>query len=192
MSQPPVMLVPFTAALLPAVQPWFRHPEVGRRLGGPQWPERELRLLGTGLGEMFRGREVLRAHSWVALDAAGDPVAKIGGEVYDRWCRYTETPHGPVVDAVEPGPAMGLAYVVDPARWRRGFGVATLRAVLDAPAVADVVLFALGIDSDNVAGARCAAAAGFTADDPTPDAEDMVYHTLRRHPVRLRCERARS
>jgi len=177
---PQVSLAPFTVELLPAVQPWFRHPEVDRRLGGPEWPERELRLLDSGLGEMFRGRRVLRTHSWVAFDAAGDPVAKVGGEVYDRWCRYTETPDGPVVDEVEPGPAMGLAYVVDPARWRRGFGVATLRALIAAPEVADVVVFAVGIDADNVASARCARAAGLTPDRLTPDFEGTVFHLLRR------------
>jgi hypothetical protein len=85
---PPVTLVPFTAEQLALVQPWFRHPEVVRRLGGPEWVERELRLLDSGIGEMFRGRRVLRTHSWVAFDAAGDAVAHIGGEVYDRWSRY--------------------------------------------------------------------------------------------------------
>jgi hypothetical protein len=85
------------------------------------------------MGEMFRGRRVLRAHSWVALDRTGAAVAHVGGEVYDRWCRdrwcrYHEGPAGPVVSDPEPGPAMGLAYVVDPRRWRRGFGRAALTA----------------------------------------------------------------
>jgi RimJ/RimL family protein N-acetyltransferase len=179
-----VALVPFTPDLLATVQPWFRHPEVVRRLGGPEWPARELRLIDAGIGEMFRGRRVLRTHSWVALDASGAAVAKIGGDVYDRWCRYTEGPDGPVVDAVEPGPAMGLAYVVDPARWRRGFGAATLRAAMDAPEVAEVVLFAAGIDADNVASARCAAAAGLFPDTAVPDWEGVVYHIRRRAPAR--------
>ena len=38
---PTVRLVPFVPDLLPAVQPWFDHPEVRRRLGGRQWPARE-------------------------------------------------------------------------------------------------------------------------------------------------------
>jgi hypothetical protein len=118
MPRPPlVTLVPFTEDLLAAVQPWFSDPEVRRRLGGPEWPERELRFRQAEGGEEFRGRSVLRVHSWVALDAAGEPVAKIGGDVYDRWSRYDGSrPEHPVVSALEPGPAMGLAYVVDPAR----------------------------------------------------------------------------
>jgi hypothetical protein len=102
MPPPPVSLVPFTAEQLALVQPWFQHPEVVRRLGGPEWVERELQLLDSGIGEMFRGRRVLRTHSWVAFDEAGDAVAHIGGEVYDRWCRYAETPEPhvdqPIVD----------------------------------------------------------------------------------------------
>ncbi|HEX8346683.1 MAG TPA: GNAT family N-acetyltransferase [Actinoplanes sp.] len=184
MSGGPVTLVPFRADLLAAVQPWFEHPEVRRRLGGPEWPARELAITEQKLGEIFRGRRVLRVHSWVALDAAGVPVAKIGGDVYDRWCRYREDPGGSVVDRVEPGPAMGLAYVVDPRRWRQGFGRATLRAVVDAPEVADVILFGAGVDHDNVASARCATSAGFVADGAEPDWESTVYHVLRRRPPR--------
>jgi RimJ/RimL family protein N-acetyltransferase len=175
-----VRLAPFTEDLLSVVLPWFSNPEVDRYLGGPDWPVRELRLMGSGLGEVFRGRRVLRTHSWVAFDPSGVAVAKVGGEVYDRWCRYAEGADGPVVDRIEPGPAMGLAYVVDPRRWRQGFGTAALRAAVDAPEVADVVLFAAGVEVDNVASARCAVAAGLTATTTGPDWEGMVYHVLRR------------
>jgi RimJ/RimL family protein N-acetyltransferase len=181
-ASPAVTLAPYTVDRLPAVRPWFTDPEVRRRLGGPDWPERELQLMNQGLGETFRGRRVLRTHSWVALDAAGEVVAHLGGEVYDRWCRYDETPDGPVVSDVEPGPAMGLAYVVDPGRWRRGFGRAALRAAVAAPEVADVAVFALGIETDNTASRRCAESAGFRADDAGPDWEDIVHHVLRRRP----------
>ena len=184
MSGGPVTLVPFTVDLLAVVQPWFEHPEVRHRLGGPQWPARELAITDQKLGEIFRGRRVLRVHSWVALDAAGVPVAKIGGDVYDRWCRYREGPGGDVVDREEPGPAMGLAYVVDPRRWRQGFGRAALRAVVDAPETADVRIFAAGIDHDNVASARCATSAGLLPDDTEPDWEGMVVLVLRRRPPR--------
>lgn len=173
-------LVAYTAEWLPAIQPWYEHPEVRRWLGGPEWPARELTLLGTGLGETFRGRRVLRDHSWIVLDAQGRAVAHIGGEVYDRWCRYAEGPDGPVVTDVEPGPAMGLAYVVDPGRWRRGLGRAALTAVVNAPEVEDVVVFGAGIEPDNVASVRCAVAAGFRPERAEPDWEGMVYHLLRR------------
>lgn len=104
-----VTLRPFTAAILPRVQPWFRHPEVRRRLGGPDWPARELRLPAAGPGEQYRGRIVLRVHSWVAVDDAGTPLAKIGCDVYDRWTRRDGSrPDQPVIAAAEPGPGNGL------------------------------------------------------------------------------------
>ena len=176
-----VRLVPFTAASLPVVQQWFRHPEVDRRLGGPEWPARELRLMAEKPGGEFRGRRVLRTHSWLVLDADEVPVAKIGGDVYDCWTRYLgEGPGGPIIDRREPGPAMGLAYVVDPNRWGRGFGTASLWAVTGSPEVADVRLFVAGIDADNTASSRCARSVGLVPDEPEPDWEGTVQHILRR------------
>ena len=173
--------MPFTAESLPLVQPWFRHPEVDRRLGGPEWPARELRLMREKPGGEFRGRRVLRTHSWLLVEEDGAPVAKIGGDVYDRWTRYLgEGPDGPVTDGSEPGPAMGLAYVVDPDRWLQGYGRAALLAVVACPDVADVRLFVAGIDADNPASSRCARSAGLVPDDPEPDWEGTVYHLLRR------------
>ncbi|WP_433305839.1 GNAT family N-acetyltransferase [Actinoplanes sp. CA-030573] len=178
---PSVVLRPFTEDLLPTVQPWFHDPEVNRWLGGPEWPALQFRI-DANIGEVFRGRRALRVHSWLAYDETGVAVAHIGGDVYDRWCRYTEGPDGPVVDRVEPGPAMGFAYVVDPARRRRGFGAATIRALMAAPEVADVVLFAAGIEPGNVASARCAVAAGLLPDALEPDWEDIVHYVRRRDP----------
>ncbi|GIF20148.1 RimJ/RimL family protein N-acetyltransferase [Actinoplanes tereljensis] len=171
-----VVLRPFDTSLLSLVQPWFHHPEVNRWLGGPSWPVPR----ADHSDELFRGLRVLRSHTWVAFDRDGTAVGYIGGEVYDRWCRYSEGPDGPVVDKIEPGPAMGFAYVVDPRRWRQGFGVAILRACMDAPEVADVVLFAAGIEPGNVASVRCAIAAGLLPESASPDWEDMIYHVRRR------------
>jgi len=150
-------------------------------LGGPDWPERELTLLDSNPDKEFRGRLTLRAHSWVLLDQAGVPVAKIGGDVYDRWTSYAgERDGAPVIlDTIE-RISMGLAYVVDPQRWGQGFGTSALRMVVDHPATADVELFVAGIDADNAASSRCALAAGFRIGDTKPDFEDTVYHFYRR------------
>ncbi len=136
------------------------------RLGGPEWPERALQLQAAEDDDEFRGMRVLRSHTWLAW-SHDEPVGYLGGEVYDRWTTYDGSdPDHPVVTGSEPGPAMGSAYVVDPARWRRGFGVAVLRAWVEAPEVADVRVFALGIEHDNLASTRCALAAGFVPDPP--------------------------
>jgi RimJ/RimL family protein N-acetyltransferase len=167
-------LVPFTPELLPAVQPWFEHPEVRRRLGGPDWPVRELALRTAARDdEPFRGMAVLRAHSFVALDDDDAPVAHIGGEVYDCWTVWD--PAREEVLAVHPGRAMGAAYVVDPARWGQGVCRAALRALIAAPEVTDVVQFLLGIDEDNAASRAAARAAGFGPLGEEPDAEGMVF-----------------
>ncbi|MCZ2836827.1 GNAT family N-acetyltransferase [Modestobacter sp. VKM Ac-2985] len=175
---PTPRLVPFEPELLPRVLPWFDHPVVRRRLGGRSWPERELALRTAARGEEFRGRTVLRAHSCVALDADGDPVALIGGDVYDRWTQWDPATNR--VTAVDERRTMGAAYVVDPARWRRGYGAATLRALGTADALADVEQFVLGIEPDNTASLRTATAVGFDPLTTEPDAEDLVYlHLVR-------------
>lgn len=174
-----VRLVPLEPELLLAVLPWFDHPEVQRRLGDRSWPEREMALrTGTPPFEEFRGRRVLRTHTFVAVDDDGRPVAQIGGDVYDRWTTWD--PAAERVIATDPRRSMGAAYVVDPQRWGRGYGRATLRALVEAPETADVELFVLGIDPDNTASLRVAAGAGFTPLTTEPDAEDMVYVQLSR------------
>lgn len=175
---PPVRLVTFEPEHLLAVLPWFDSPQVRQHLGGREWPERELALRTAVRGEEFRGRRVLRAHAFVALDDAGQPVAQIGGDVYDRWTRWDATTQE--VTATDRRRTMGAAYVVDPERWGRGYGRATLRALVAAPQTADVEQFVLGIEPGNVASLRVAAAAGFTALTAEPDAEDLVWvHRLR-------------
>ena len=136
-----------------------------------------------GRAGSFRGRTVLQAYLWVALDDQGVAVAKVGGEVYDRYTRFDGSADPPVVYAVEPGPAMGLAYVVHPARWRQGVGRAVLRAAVAHPDVANVRVFSAGIDADNQASRRCASSAGFAPDVEEPDWEGSVYYLLRRDSV---------
>ena len=175
---PAVRLVPFQPEHLPAVLPWFDDPETQRRLGGREWPQREFALSTAARDEEFRGRRVLRAHSFVALDDADRPVAQIGGDVYDRWTLW-DPPAERVVEVLERR-TMGSAYVVAPPCRGHGYGSATLRALVAAPETADVEQFVLGIEPDNAASLRVAAAAGFTPLTTEPDVEDMVYlHLVR-------------
>jgi RimJ/RimL family protein N-acetyltransferase len=176
--EPPARLVPFEPEHLPAVLPWFDCPEVQRRLGGREWPERELALRTTTWTEEFRGRRVLRAHAFVLVDGDDRPVAQIGGDVYDRWTTWDPVRERVLTD--DPRRTMGAAYVVDPDRWGQGYGRAALRALVAAPQTADVEQFVLGIEPDNAASLRAAAAAGFTPLTCEPDAEDMVYVRLLR------------
>ena len=71
---------------------------------------------------------------------------------------------------------MAIGYVVDPARWRQGYGRAAIETVLAHPGLADVRLWVCGIDADNTASRRCAESAGFRLTDPAPDFEDVLYY----------------
>jgi RimJ/RimL family protein N-acetyltransferase len=163
MSAHVLTLRPLSESAATEIEHWFDHPEVRHRLGGRPWIHRAVHLLDAPVGEMFRGRKVLRAHGWIADDADGTPVANIGGDVYDRFDSARVV-------------SMGLGYVVDPSRWRTGLGRAAIETVLRHPAVRDVALFFCGIDADNHASRRCAESAGFHLTDPVPDHEDTLYY----------------
>lgn len=168
---------PLTEAGTRLIEHWFDHPEVRARLGDRMWIHRELRLIGQRPGTSFRGARVLRSYGWIAEDRAGLPVAFIGGDVYDRWVRYHgEGPDGPLLSDADDRPAIGLGYLVDPTRWRCGYGRAAIEAALEHPDLSDVQIFFCGVDSDNHASRRCTAAAGFALPDPEPDYEDIVYY----------------
>ena len=120
---------------------------------------------------------VLRSYGFIAVDPQSVPVAFIGGDVYDRWVRCgRQGPRGSLACQQDPRRAMGLCYLVDPARWGRGIGRAAIHAVLERTQVADVAVFFCGIDADNHASRQCAAAAGFRSVDPEPDIEGVLYY----------------
>lgn len=187
MSRPRLSLHPLTPARAHQIEHWFDHPEVHERLGGRSWIHRELRLIEQRPGSSFQGATVLRSHGWLGLDQTRAPVAFIGGDVYDRWVRYHEHgPHGLVPIAEDPGPAMGLAYVVDPTRWRHGYGRAAIDAVLRHPAATDVRTFFAGVEPDNHASRQCLEAADFRLAELQPDHEGMLYYRHDRAPEQFR------
>lgn len=77
-------------------------------------------------------------------------------------------------------PSGAIAYVTDPAKRRRGYGVDMLLTVMEVPALEDVSLFAAGIEPENTASVRCLLSAGFYPLDSVSDWEGMVYYARRR------------
>lgn len=173
-----VQLVPFEASHLAVVQPWFDHPEVQRRLGGRDWPARELELVSQTPGTEYRGAVVTGRFNWVAFDGE-DAVGLIGGETYTRWTSYGgEGSDGSIVlDSIE-RPAMELAFVVDPMQWSRGYCKAMLDAVLELPEVASVRVFNGGVEPDNIASILCLKRAGFVRLSDEQDWEGMLNFIL--------------
>ncbi|MGH3445887.1 MAG: GNAT family N-acetyltransferase, partial [Nocardioidaceae bacterium] len=71
-------------------------------------------------------------------------------------------------------------YVVDPPRRRQGYATAMICAVMAMPELADIALFAAGVEPANVASARCLTKAGFRAQRDEPDWEGIIYYIKRR------------
>ena len=77
-------------------------------------------------------------------------------------------------------PSGAMAYVIDPARRRRGYGRDMVRTMMAIPALEHVSLFAAGIEPENTASVRCLLSAGFQPLDPISDFEGIVYYARRR------------
>ncbi len=183
----PGTLIPFEAAHLPLVQPWFEDDEVQRSLGGPGWPEMVLRLAADFQpGEEFRGQIVLLKRSFVLLDDDGQPVALVTGDLYDRLTEYAgEGPDGPAfVD--EPGPhrrSVAFAVVVDPQRRRQGWGFRAVDAFMAHPDLASADIFLASIEPDNIPSRRLFERLGYTLESDIPDWEDMLDYRKTVSPI---------
>jgi RimJ/RimL family protein N-acetyltransferase len=171
-TMPTVTLRPFTEADLPDVLPWFAHPD--QHEFAPDMPARELQLIETMPGTKFRGARILDRRAWVADDATSAPVAFAAAEVYDNPPHLDGDGRPRRPRPSWKGTTAGLVVCVDPARWGRGYGRATLIALASAAELELVDWLEAGIDSDHVASARCAAAAGFRLDSAELDQEGMV------------------
>jgi RimJ/RimL family protein N-acetyltransferase len=173
-----IELVPFEQKHLHLVEHWFDHGEVRRRLGGRDWPARELALVSKTPGSQYRGALVWARHNWVGFDD-DSAIGLIGGETYDRWTRYEgEGAEGPIISESIDLPAMGLHYVVDPVSWGRGYCGELLQEVFARPEVAQMRVFDAGVEPDNVASIRCLARSGFVKLSPEPDWQGIL-HLLR-------------
>jgi RimJ/RimL family protein N-acetyltransferase len=173
-----VRLEPFGSEQLPIVEPWFEDVDTQRWLGGPGWPGLILDLASNPLGE-YRGAVETGRHSWLAWDG-GRPVGLVDCGTTDRWTTWEGGPNGRGVIATVPLPSANISYLVDPAVRRRRYGTAVVRELLIHPELAQVELFAAGIESGNVASIRCARSAGFAPLNAEPDWEGVVYYVKAR------------
>ena len=174
----PVVLRPFDRAELPLLEPWFEDPETQRWLGGPDWPLMTLALSDVPLGE-FRGALETGRYRFIAWDGSA-PVGYIDCGTFDRWTTWEGGPEGRGVVGVIDEPSGAMAYVIDPARRRRGYGRDMVRTMMAIPALEHVSLFAAGIEPENTASVRCLLSAGFQPLDPVSDFEGIVYYARRR------------
>ena len=176
----PLALRPFVRDQLPLVEPWFEDPETQRWLGGPDWPCIAFDLADTPLGG-FRGAQETGHYLFLAWDGNA-PVGYIDCGTSDRWTTWEGGPVGRGVVSVIDAPSASLAYVTDPARRRRGYGVGTVTLLMRVPELEHVALFAAGIEPGNTASVRCMGSAGFEPLDPVPDWEGIVYYATRGRP----------
>ena len=171
-------LRPFVRDELRLVESWFQDPETQRWLGGPDWPRMALKLSHAPLGE-FRGAQEMGSFQYLAWDKDA-PVGYVDCGTFDRWATWEGGPGGRgVVDVIDE-PSGAIAYVVDPAQRRRGFGAEMILALMEMDALEHVTLFAAGIEPENTASVQCVLSAGFRSLDPVPDWEGIVYYARRR------------
>jgi len=175
----PVDLRPFDRDQLPLVEPWFEDPETQRWLGGPDWPQRSLELSDAPLGE-FRGARETGSYQFLAWDR-NTPIGYVDCGTFDRWTTWEGGPGGRGVVGVIDESCGAIAYVIDPVRRQRGYGVDMVRTMMEVSAVEHVSLFAAGIEPENTASVRCLLSAGFQPLHPVSDWEGIVYYARRRH-----------
>jgi RimJ/RimL family protein N-acetyltransferase len=174
-------LVPFTAEDVARIERWFDDAETQRRLGGRDWIRRMPSLLAATIGDEYRGKVVTGRRMWLGLDASREPVSFVDAEMYDRYAAWdgSDWDH-PVISNVVEVRSAALVLVVDPLRRRRGYGSATLRAVVEHGDMSSIGLFFGGVEQDNVASIACVTKAGFRPWSLEPDFEGMLHYSLER------------
>jgi RimJ/RimL family protein N-acetyltransferase len=137
-----------------------------------------LDLADRPLGE-YRGAIETGRYGWSAWDR-DELVGYIDCGTTDRWTTWEGGLNGKGVIATFPVPSGNLAYVVDPAFRRQGYGAAMITTLLTLADLAHVELFVAGVEPDNVGSVGCLRVAGFVALDAVPDWEGIVYYIKRR------------
>jgi len=180
-SMATLRLRPFEASKLHLVEPWFDDAETQRWLGGPGWPRQMLNLMTLPLGE-HRGAGETGRFSWLAWEQE-EAVGFIGCGTYDRWTTWEGGEGGRGVISVIPVPSASISCVVDPALRGRGQCTRMIMELMTQPELAQICLFAAGVEPDNLASISCLVSAGFEPLDAEPDWEGMAYYVKRNAPV---------
>jgi RimJ/RimL family protein N-acetyltransferase len=175
---PELRLQPFDREQLPRVESWFDDRDTERWLGGPGWPNLVLGLADGPLGE-HRGAIETGRYGWSAWDR-DELIGYIDCGTTDRWTTWEGGADGKGVVATFPVATGNLAYVVDPAVRRQGYGTAMIVTLMALPDLAHIELFVAGVEPDNVGSVGCLRAVGFEALDSQPDWEGIVYYIKRR------------
>jgi RimJ/RimL family protein N-acetyltransferase len=141
---PGIVLVPLDEAGLSTLEAWFRDAELRRRMGG----------------SLPLGR-------WFAF-MRSEPG-------YLAWMAQEEHfPVGMVSLETSPDETASVGLIVKPELRNRGYGKRILREVLSRAEVAPLRALEVGVEADNSAGLRCAAAVGFSGWTSEPDADGFL------------------
>lgn len=176
MSRAIVSLRPLTRTDLAAITPWFEDPDTRRFLGGPDWPAAMLAHGVRSVGTTFRGARQTGAYRYLALSATA-PIGYIDCGTFDRATVYGgEGPDGPMILETIEAVTGSIAFVIDPARRRRGVATSMIRALAHHPHLSAVELFEAGVEPANHGSRAALAAAGFRPRSPAPDCEGMLYY----------------
>ena len=126
----------------------------------------------------FRGAQETGSYRLLAWDK-GVPVGYVDCGTFDRWTTWEGGPGGRDEVGVIDEPSGAVAYDIDPAQRRKGYGAEMILALMGMDALENVTLFAAGIKPENTASVGCLLLAGFRPLDPLRDWEGIVYYARR-------------
>jgi RimJ/RimL family protein N-acetyltransferase len=150
-----VELESFTHSDRDAVDPWFDDDDTRRFIGGTGWVEHSLMHPPSAPTERD-GRQISARFMWVARDD-GVPVGVVDVATYDDL-------------------TADLALIVAPEHRLGGLCKQILEAVINHPALGDVQVMRLGVETDNIGAARCAESAGFAAEPHELDEHGLTHY----------------
>lgn len=143
-----------TEELAHAVASWFDDADTIRYLGNRDWLYRELGLMQTAPGAMFRGRRVLARYVWIVFDQS------------ERLCGLID------IESYDDGTA-GMALLIAPDRRGQGLGEHILGLLETRPELQGIHEIIGGVEPENVSAQRCLLRAGYII-APAADEEGFL------------------